>query len=76
MPYVTSWERIAQKRGEQSGRLAVVLRLLKLKIGALDEKLKERIEKLPSARLDQLAVALLKFSQPSDLERWLKRRKA
>ncbi len=76
MPYVTSWERIAQKRGEQSGRLAVVLRLLKLKIGELDEKLRERIENLSSARLDQLAVALLKFTEPSDLERWLKRRKA
>ncbi|MGH9842633.1 MAG: DUF4351 domain-containing protein [Blastocatellia bacterium] len=80
MPYVTSWERIAQKRGEergeQKGKLAVVLRQLRRQIGALDEKLNERIEKLSSERLDQLADALLDFTQPSDLERWLKRRKA
>lgn len=72
MPYVTSWERIAEKRG----RLAVVLRQLSRQIGALADELKERIKKLSSERLDQLADALLKFSQPSDLERWLKRRKA
>ncbi|MGH9854249.1 MAG: DUF4351 domain-containing protein [Blastocatellia bacterium] len=31
------------------------------------------IEKLTVKRLDQLAVALLDFSEPSDLEEWLKR---
>ncbi|MGH9842636.1 MAG: DUF4351 domain-containing protein [Blastocatellia bacterium] len=72
MPYVTSWERIAEKRGMR----AVVLRMLRRQIGALDEGLKERIKKLSSARLEQLADALLDFTQPSDLERWLKRRKA
>ncbi len=80
MPYITSWERIAQKRGEkigeQRGKLALVLHLLKRRIGVLDEKMKAQVEKLSSSRLEQLADALIDFTQPSDLERWLKRRKA
>ena len=80
MPYVTSWERIAQKRGEKKGlkegRLALVLHLLRRRVGVLDEAVKARVEKLSSARLEQLALASSDFTQPSDLERWLKRRKA
>ena len=84
MPYITSWERIAQKRGEKigkkqglkEGKLELVFYLLKRRVGALDEKVKAQIEKLSSSCLEQLADALIDFTQPSDLERWLKRRKA
>ena len=72
MPYITSWERIAQKRGEGKGKLDLVLRQLKRKSGKLDETITSQIEKLSTARLDKLAEALLDFTQPSDLERWLK----
>ncbi|MGH9840765.1 MAG: DUF4351 domain-containing protein [Blastocatellia bacterium] len=76
MPYITSWERIAERRGEQRGKLALIFHMLKGRVGALDEKMKARIEQLSSPRLEQLADALIDFTQPSDLERWLKRRKA
>jgi Domain of unknown function (DUF4351) len=72
MPYLMSWERIWEKRG----KLSLVLVLLKGRMGELDEKLKARVEKLSSPRLDQLAVALSDFRRPADLERWLKGRKA
>lgn len=72
MPYVTSWERIAQDRGEKQGRIKIVLRLLQRKLGELDESITEKIAQLSSPKLDKLADALLDFTQPSDLERWLK----
>ncbi len=85
MPYVTSWERIAEKRGRKEGRkegkkigekelLDTILRQLKRKIGKLDNDVKLRLEKLSVARLKKLAEDLLDFSQPDDLDRWLKRR--
>ena len=48
MPYVTSWERNARKEGQaagqKEGRLAVVMRQLKRRLGKLDETVTERIE--------------------------------
>lgn len=81
MPYVTSWERIAQQRGEQigqergekSGRLALTLRLLKRKVGKLGVDTTARIEQLSVAQLDKLAEALLDFTNLADLKRWLER---
>jgi hypothetical protein len=81
MPYVTSWERIAEKRGRKEGKkigekelLDTVMRQLRRKIGKLDLDVKRRLEKLSVARLKNLAEALLDFSQPADLERWFKRK--
>jgi hypothetical protein len=82
MPYVTSWERIAEKRGRKEGKkiaaketlLDTVLRQLKRKVGKLDNDIKLQLEKLSVVRLKKLAEALLDFSQPDDLERWLKRK--
>lgn len=72
MPYVTSWER----RGIITGKLQLVLQLLKVKFGSLDEDIVDRVSQLPVNRLEKLAEALLSFSEASDLERWLKRRAA
>jgi hypothetical protein len=82
MPYVTSWERRAEKRGRAEGKklgakeslLDTVFRLLKLKIGKLDNDIKLQLEKLSVARLKKLTEDLLNFSQPDDLDRWLKRK--
>jgi flagellar biosynthesis/type III secretory pathway protein FliH len=85
MPYVTSWERRAEKRGlergekrgtkrgRKEGRVDVVLLQLERQIGELEASLRELVEKLAVKRLDDLAVALLDFTEASDLERWLKR---
>jgi Domain of unknown function (DUF4351) len=82
MPYVTSWERRAEKRGRTEGKklgvkeslLDTVLRQLKLKIGKLDHDIKQRLEKLSVSRLKKLTEDLLNFSQRDDLERWFKRK--
>ncbi len=65
---------IGEKGSEKKGKLALVLRLLKQQVGIIDDRLRAQIEDLSSARLEQLALASLNFSEPADLERWLKRR--
>ncbi len=82
MPYVTSWERRGEKRGRKEGKkigvkqglLDAIIRQLNRKLGKLDAEVKTQIEKLSVARLRKLFEDLLDFSQPADLERWLKRR--
>ena len=74
MPYITSWERMGMKRGRKEGLLKAITRQLRRKLGRLDAKMKARLERMSAARLEQLAEALLDFSQPDDLERWLKRK--
>ena len=78
MPYISRWERNAEKRGKKIGQkeglLATVIRQLIRKIGSLDDDIKLRLEKLSVARLKNLSDALLDFSQPDDLDRWLKRK--
>lgn len=73
MPYVSMWERWGIATGKQKGKQELVLRLLTHKLGALDEKLKARLEQLPVEKLDQLGEALLDFTGPQDLEKWLRR---
>ena len=68
MPYVTSWERMAFAKGQQK----LVLHLLTHKIGALDEEVKARLEQLPVEKVEQLGEALLDFTEPQDLEKWLR----
>ncbi len=83
MPYVTSWERRGEARGEargivigeQRGKLGLTLQMLKHRFGALDAALQARVEALTARQLDKLAVALFDFTQPADLERWLKRQR-
>lgn len=78
MPYITSWERIAEKRGRKEGRkeslLKVVLSQLRKKLGRLDAEVKANIETLSLPALTQLAEALLDFSEVADLEVWLGRK--
>ncbi len=77
MPYVTSWERRGLERGqeigEEKGQKKMVLQLLKWKFGALETEVAAKIEQLPVSRLNKLAKALLKFTKPADLTRWLDR---
>ena len=70
MPYITHWER----RGIEIGKFQLVLQLLKVKFGSLNENLTAQIEQLSVKKLEKLAEALLGFSDVTDLERWLKRR--
>jgi hypothetical protein len=49
----------------------VVLRLLQRRFGELPDESCEQVRNLSSDQLATLAVALLDFSHPTDLERWL-----
>jgi hypothetical protein len=81
MPYVTSWERRAEKRGleqgekrgKKEGRIDLILLQLEQRLGEVEDNVRELIGKLTLRRLDDLAVALLDFTKPADLEKWLKR---
>jgi hypothetical protein len=75
MELTTSWmERGIERglqQGLQQGEVAVTLRLLKRRFGALSEDVSARIAALPLARVEALADALLDFNAPDDLTRWL-----
>lgn len=72
MPYVTSWERMGFERGVQTEAQTMVLRQLTLKLGELNDEMKTRIGQLLVEKLEQLGEALLDFTEPQDLEKWLR----
>jgi hypothetical protein len=61
--------------GRQEGRTeegqALILRLLKRRVGDVSIDLESRIKTLPLAQLEELGEALLDFSQMDDLVAWL-----
>ena len=59
------------EQGKQQEGTALTLRLLTRRIGAVPPELQERIRSLSIAQLEDLAEALLDFSQPADLVNWL-----
>ncbi len=62
-----------RQEGRQEGETALVLRLLTHRLGsvAVPLEVQERIRRLSIAQLEDLAEALLDFSQPADLMSWL-----
>jgi predicted transposase/invertase (TIGR01784 family) len=66
-----------RQEGRQEGELqkaqSLVLRQLTRRLGKLDSRLTEAVEKLEISQLDDLAEALLDFTGVSDLEVWLKK---
>ncbi len=74
MQIVTSWmEEGLQGRleGRLEGEFAVIMRLLNRRIGTVEPELQERIRGLSIAQLEDLAEALLDFSNEDDLVAWL-----
>ena len=67
MQIVTSWMRT----GIEQGKLSIVMRLLKRKVGELDPEVEERVKGLSVAKLEELSEALLDFSNVEDLTTWL-----
>ncbi|OUL26575.1 flagellar assembly protein H [Nostoc sp. T09] len=63
MEIVTSWQ--------LQGRLEIVMRQLNKKFGAVTPKLEERIRQLSPSQLEDLAEALLDFTNAGDLVAWL-----
>jgi predicted transposase/invertase (TIGR01784 family) len=60
-----------QQEGRQEEGVALILRLLQRRCGTLAPEIKERITGLRLEQLEALGEALLDFTGPADLERWL-----
>jgi predicted transposase YdaD len=64
------YQEIIQK-GVKSGKLELISRLLKRRIGEISAKLESQIKELSGEKLDELSEAILDFSQPDDLVNWM-----
>jgi Domain of unknown function (DUF4351)/Putative transposase, YhgA-like len=71
MEIVTSWQLQGREEGKLEGRLQIVMRQLNRKVGVVRPELGERIEKLSPTQVEDLADALLDFTNAGDLVAWL-----
>ncbi|MDB9456525.1 DUF4351 domain-containing protein [Dolichospermum circinale CS-534/05] len=53
------------------GKLQLIFRLLKRRIGEISAKLESQIKELSGEKLDELSEAISDFSQPDDLVNWM-----
>ena len=60
-----------QQQGRQTEAVALTLRLLGHRLGALTPNQQARIQDLPLSALETLSIALLDFQGPEDLNAWL-----
>lgn len=74
MEVMTSWKREGLEEGRQIGVLHFVLRLLRLRVGALPPQIEERLRALSVEEAEALGEALLDFSEVSEVEAWLAQR--
>ena len=61
----------ALEEGELSAKKSLILRQLNLKLGSIPLKVEQKIKQLNPNQLDNLALALLNFSDVEDLHQWL-----
>jgi predicted transposase YdaD len=71
MQIATSSMEEGLQRGRLEGELALIMRQLTRRIGTLEPKLQQRIRQLSLTQLEDLAEALLDFSDKDDLVVWL-----
>lgn len=83
MPYITGFERRATERGLQEGLqqglqqgkreegTLILMKLLKKKIGEIENNLQEQIKGLSVERLEELTDNILDFTSKQDLISWL-----
>ncbi|MBH8567135.1 Rpn family recombination-promoting nuclease/putative transposase [Nostoc sp. CENA67] len=63
--------REVRNEARQEQTLEVVMRLLRRRIGNVDQQIQESISQLSVEQLENLAEALLDFATPTDLSTWL-----
>jgi hypothetical protein len=71
-PAYTKWREETLQEGRQEGEASLVLRQLNRRIGELSPEAQSQIQSLSLQQLEALADALFDFSQPSDLQDWLR----
>lgn len=73
MASMMHWMEEGREKGKHEQAVTMILRQLPWKIGAVKPYLQEEIEALSLPALEDLSIALLKFSDSDDLELWLER---
>lgn len=63
--------REGRREGIQQGEVALILRLLRRRIGTVNPQLQQHIESLAIPQLEELGEALLEFTTEADLANWL-----
>ncbi len=71
MEITTSWEEVGLKRGEQLGKVELLIVLLNEKVGKVNKSIRQRINKLSTEQLTEFGIALLNFKSEEDVENWL-----
>ncbi|GAP98572.1 DUF4351 domain-containing protein [Leptolyngbya sp. NIES-2104] len=59
------------EQGERRGKASLILMLLRSRFETLPQSVEAQIQQLSIVKLDELAIALLQFNNPEDLEQWL-----
>lgn len=67
MTLISSWE----QRGIEKGREQILEVILRHRFNALPPDLTDRLDRLTSDQMDELAKALFSFKDIDDLEQWL-----
>ncbi|WP_416672703.1 DUF4351 domain-containing protein [Egbenema bharatensis] len=60
-----------REEGRQEGEVAIILRLLNRRVGAIPAEVQEQIQRLAIPQLEALGEALLDFATAEDLLHWL-----
>jgi len=72
---IDEWKKEARieglRQGEYQGAIAVVLRLLQARFGALDPDVEQMVRSLPVERMQQLGDVVLNLANPDDLVEWM-----
>jgi predicted transposase/invertase (TIGR01784 family) len=61
----------AKQKGRQEGQVKLIMRLLSRRLGQINPDIESRIRQLPIDKLENLAEAMLDFSNAEDLTAWL-----
>jgi hypothetical protein len=60
-----------EEKGRIDGQINIVMRLLQKKFGATAAALQDRIHRLPSSQLEELAVAVVDFGDLAEAQNWM-----
>jgi hypothetical protein len=71
MGLISSWEQKGIERGTHEGKEGLVIRQIRRRFGEVESRITERLDQLTVDQLDDLGEALLDFTSPADLDRWL-----
>jgi Uma2 family endonuclease len=69
--YLSPEERIIEGRNE--GKQSLIFRMIEQKFGQIPENIRQKIQRLDSEKLDDLAISLLSFSEIAELENYCSR---